>query len=41
MIQITQTIYGNRAALIWLIMGFDGHRVEKLGTAPKQNFTES
>ncbi len=41
MFQITQTIYENRAALIWLPIGFDGHRVEKLGTMPKQNFTES
>ncbi len=41
MFQITQTIYGNGAALIWLLMGFDGHLVEKLGTTPKQNFTES
>ncbi len=40
MFQITQTIYGNGAALIWLLMGFDGHLVEKLGTSPKQNFTE-
>ncbi len=41
MFQITQTIYGNGASLIWLLMGFDGHLVEKLGTTPKQNFTES
>ncbi len=41
MFQITQTIYGSGGALIWLLMGFDGHLVEKLGTAPKQNFTES
>ncbi len=36
MFQITQTIYGNGAALIWLLMGFDGHLVEKLGTTSKQ-----
>ncbi len=41
MFQITQTIYGNGAALIWLLMGFDAHLVEKLGTTPKQNLTES
>ncbi len=41
MFQITQTIYGNGAALIWLLMGFDGHLVEKLDTTPKQNLTES
>ncbi len=41
MFQITQTIYGSGGALIWLLMGFDGHLVEKLGTAPKQNFTEN
>ncbi len=41
MFQIIQTIYGNGAALIWLLMGFDGHLVEKLGTSPKQNLTES
>ncbi len=36
MFQITQTIYGNGAALIWLLMGFDGHLVEKLGTSPNK-----
>ncbi len=41
MFQITQTIYGNGAAFIWLPMGFDGHLVEQFGTTPKQNFTES
>ncbi len=41
MFQITETIYGNGAAPIWLLMGFDGHLVEKLGTTPKQNLTES
>ncbi len=41
MFQVTQTIHGNGAALIWLLMGFDGHLEEKLGTTSKQNFTES
>ncbi len=41
MFQITQTIYGNGAALICLLMGFDGHLVEKLGTMHKQNLTEA
>ncbi len=41
MFQITQTIYGNGDALIWLLMEFDAHLVEKLGTTPKQNLTES
>ncbi len=41
MFQVTQTIYGNGATLIWLLMGFDGHLVEKLGTTPKQSLTES
>ncbi len=40
MFQITQTIYGNGAALIRLLMVFDGHLVEKLGTTLKQNLTE-
>ncbi len=35
------TIYENCGALIWLLMGFDGHLVETLGTTPKQNLTES
>ncbi len=35
MFQITQTINGKGAALIWILMGFDGHLVEKLGTTPK------
>ncbi len=41
MFQITKIINGNGAALKWLPMGFDGHLVEKLGTTPKLNFTES
>ncbi len=41
MFQITQTINGNGAALIWLLMGFVGHLVEKLCIVPKQNLTES
>ncbi len=41
MFQVTQTIYGNGATLIWLLMGFDGYLVEKLGTTPKQSLTES
>ncbi len=40
MFQITQTIYGNGAALIWSLMGFDCHLVEKLGSTPKRNLTE-
>ncbi len=35
------TIYGNGDALIWSLIGFNGHLVEKIGTAPKQNLTES
>ncbi len=35
MFNITQTIYGNGASLIWSLMGFDGPLVEKLGTTPK------
>ncbi len=38
MFQITQTINGKGAALIWLLLGFDGHLVEKLGTTPKLYF---
>ncbi len=38
MFQMTQTIYGNGAALIWSVMGFDGHLCL---TTPKQNLTES
>ncbi len=41
MFQITQTINENGATLIWSLKGFDGHLVEKIGTAPKQNLTES
>ncbi len=41
MFRITQTIYGSGDALIWSLMEFDGHLVEKLGTTPKQNLTES
>ncbi len=41
MFQITQTINGSGDALIWSLIGFDGHLVEKLGTAPKLNLTQS
>ncbi len=41
MFQITQPIYGNEDALIWSLIGFNGHLVEKLGTAPKLNLSES
>ncbi len=30
MFQITQSVYGSGDALIWSLMGFDGHLVEKL-----------
>ncbi len=34
-------INGNGGILVCLLMGFDGHLVEKLGTTPKQNLTKT
>jgi len=41
MVQITQNTHGSGGALIWAVMESGCALVEKCGTEPKQNLTES